>query len=417
MARAQKPRRRARGLGTIYQQPGRQTWSVSWTEAGERRYQHGLATKGLADRVRAQIALRLQAGQAALPPDPKAAPTLRRLAEAWLERRKATHRSQRDDASRWRAHLAPVFGGLRPAEVDGSKVRRFIEDKLADGMSPATVRLCCALLSTFFTDLREDHYVTTNPVIGLTKKTKRLMKSTSDPRQTPFLESLDDVARVFQALKDPTRTAFAIGAFSGLRVGEILGLAWEYVDLEARRIDVVQQVNRNELARLKDDESRSVPIQETLAPVLGAWKLKTGGKGLLFQPKHKLRGGTLKRPARFMLETTLRKHLDAALETCKIPRMTLYHATRHSFASLWVLSGGSMEKLSQMMGHSSTIVTQRYAHLRPDLYPEADFGVLTVDLHAKRGEVVDLGIETSTVSSRGANGRPKRGSSGQQKSL
>jgi hypothetical protein len=32
------------------------------------------------------------------------------------------------------------------------------------------------------------------------------------------------------------------------------------------------------------------------------------------------------------------------------------------------MGGGSIEKLSAMMGHSSTLVTQRYAHLRPELF-------------------------------------------------
>ncbi len=38
------------------------------------------------------------------------------------------------------------------------------------------------------------------------------------------------------------------------------------------------------LTPLKDDDSRVVPILEALAPILAAWKLKSGGQGTVFRP-------------------------------------------------------------------------------------------------------------------------------------
>jgi hypothetical protein len=35
-----------------------------------------------------------------------------------------------------------------------------------------------------------------------------------------------------------------------------------------------------------------------------------------------------------------------------------------------------------MMGHSSVLVTERHAHLRPDLFTDRDFGHMDVDLSA-----------------------------------
>jgi integrase/recombinase XerD len=50
------------------------------------------------------------------------------------------------------------------------------------------------------------------------------------------------------------------------------------------------------------------------------------------------------------------------------------HDLRHSFASLFLLDGGDIFKLSKILGHSSVAITERtYAHLRPDAY-EADYG-------------------------------------------
>jgi hypothetical protein len=79
---------------------------------------------------------------------------------------------------------------------------------------------------------------------------------------------------------------------------------------------------------------------------------------------------------------TLHRHLRKAREACKLSALTWYQATRHTFASQWVLNNGSMEKLSLILGHSSVWVTQRYAHLRPDLFRETDYRMLDIDLTA-----------------------------------
>jgi hypothetical protein len=43
---------------------------------------------------------------------------------------------------------------------------------------------------------------------------------------------------------------------------------------------VRQQIRNDHLGGLKDDESRTGPIGDSLAPVLRTWNLKTGGAGL-----------------------------------------------------------------------------------------------------------------------------------------
>src|SRR6266849_2426046 len=80
-----------------------------------------------------------------------------------------------------------------------------------------------------------------------------------------------------------------------------------------------------------------------------------------------------------------------ALEKLELARPGLgwYEATRHTFASQWVLSGGSIEKLKEMLGHYSVVVTERYAHLRPDLFPASDLGTIELDLLARGPEHVE----------------------------
>jgi site-specific recombinase XerD len=77
----------------------------------------------------------------------------------------------------------------------------------------------------------------------------------------------------------------------------------------------------------------------------------------------------------------MRKNLRAALKMCKLDEdLTWYQCTRHSFASHWVMDGRPIERLREILGHSTVKVTERYAHLRPDMFTEADLEAVAVDL-------------------------------------
>lgn len=382
-------KRRVWGSGTVWPRGGR--WWIRWRENGKRRAK-SYPTEEIAQKVLAKILADVAMGKAGLPEEPADAPTLGALAGPWLEARQRTHRSGGDDASRWRTHLGPFFGKMRPAEVDTAAIRRFVDHTLAKKKSASTVGNCVRLLSVFFGYLVEEKHATANPVAALPRSVRRQFKSTYDTRATPFLKTLADVARVFRALPEPVNVAFAVGAFAGLRTGEVLALDWRDVDLANRRIRVHQQMQDGHLSPLKDDEPRIVLLQASLAPILAEWKLKTGGEGLLFKPTVATRGGRpdLGTPPGFMRPHTLIRHLRAALKACGLPALSWYHATRHTFASLFVLGGGSLEMLRVLMGHASVTTTERYSHLRPDLFAESAFHAMDIDLSKPAGAVVRL---------------------------
>ncbi|MBN2574937.1 MAG: site-specific integrase [Deltaproteobacteria bacterium] len=384
-----KRRRRGFGQGTIRKRG--LSWSIAWRENGRRRFATA-PDETTAKRMLAKILSDAALGTVGLKPDTKNAPTLGELAKPWLKRREKTHRAWRDDACRWRVHLGPAFDTLKPHEVDAAAIRRFVEGKLAGGLAASTVGHCVRLLSTFFCDVVEQGHATSNPIASLPRSTRRLYRSTHDPRTTPFLERLEDVRRVFLALPDPVNVSFAVGAFAGLRTGEVLGLAWQDIDLEGRRIHVRQQIQDGKVGPLKDSESRVVPLQAALAPILAAYRLATGGEGFLFKPAHGNGGGRpdLGSAPQFMRPQTLHGHLAKALAACGLPSLTWYESTRHTFASQFVLGGGSLEVLRQVMGHSSVTTTERYSHLKPDLFRESAFEVMKVDLSQPAGAVVSL---------------------------
>jgi hypothetical protein len=95
------------------------------------------------------------------------------------------------------------------------------------------------------------------------------------------------------------------------------------------------------------------------------------------------------------------KHLAEVLEKLELARPGLgwYEATRHTFASHWVLSGGSIEKLKEILGHYSVVVTERYTHLHPDLFADRELGTIAVDLRAGDPDPVQIGVKTVSATS------------------
>lgn len=54
-----------------------------------------------------------------------------------------------------------------------------------------------------------------------------------------------------------------------------------------------------------------------------------------------------------------------------VPKKLRLHDLRHTFAGLFLASGGDIFKLSKILGHSSVAITQQvYAHLHPDAFAE-----------------------------------------------
>jgi len=394
-----KRAKRTAGQGSVFVQGGT-TW-IRWRQNGRRRTEKfpgtDSDTRDTAERVLARIIGELAARRGKVDPvDPLPAKPLTELWPEFLERRKLTVRSWRDDASRWRCHLGPFFGPMLPDQVGVANVRKFIETRIAKKMSPATIRLCLALLGSLYTDLTERGLAAHNAVRALPRAVRRLTKP--DGAFSPFLERQEDIRRIFLALPLSFATMFGLGVLAGLRPGEVLAIEWGDIDLDARRIVVQRQARHGRVGPPKSGKMRFVPIAEPLAKILTEWRLFTGGSGQLFRPEVPTKGGRKDRPPRFVNLHTVHLALRDALRACELPQtLTLYACTRHSFAAHHVLAGGSLSALRELLGHSSTAITERYGRLRSDMLRPAALPTLSVDLSRPRGDVIDMAARRGAV--------------------
>jgi integrase len=132
---------------------------------------------------------------------------------------------------------------------------------------------------------------------------------------------------------------------SGIRFGALTGLLWE--DIEDGTIHVTASLD-------KVKKGYHVPLNKEASEVLRLWRRQTNGKGLLF--KHPVTGKRIG-----SVKTAWGKLLTRA-------RITdfRFHDLRHTFASRLVKDGESLYVVKELLGHSSILMTQRYAHLDDD---------------------------------------------------
>ncbi|WP_166430006.1 tyrosine-type recombinase/integrase [Nesterenkonia sphaerica] len=154
--------------------------------------------------------------------------------------------------------------------------------------------------------------------------------------------------------------------FTGIRVGEALGLTASAVDFNRRRIHIRRTYGQDEHGRTiestpKSHESRWVPIPaQLMGELLPLVEARTGKQDIFVGP----RGGTVR------ADNWRNRVFTPALVDCDLydpdsPRVV--HDLRHTYASLAVRAGANVKALQRAMGHASASITlDVYSHLFDD---------------------------------------------------
>lgn len=120
-------------------------------------------------------------------------------------------------------------------------------------LAPKTVRNCHIVLRRALADAERLGLVSRNPAAAA--------KAVSAARPEPKTWSSEEIQRFFEAVAgERLSMAFVLLATTGMRRGEVLGLRWEDVDVDARALSIVQTLttvsNRIHLGPPKTGKSR-----------------------------------------------------------------------------------------------------------------------------------------------------------------
>ena len=142
----------------------------------------------------------------------------------------------------------------------------------------------------------------------------------------------------------------AMGYYSGMRRGEILGLTWDKVDLANRMI-------RLEAKDTKDNEARNIPIPDELYKYLTSMpnRIQDSGKGRhVFQFKGQ--------PIKGDIRTSLKKACQKAGISYGrfIKAGFIFHDLRHTFNTNMRKAGIQESVIMAITGHSTREMFDRY---------------------------------------------------------
>ncbi|MSP79366.1 MAG: site-specific integrase [Dehalococcoidia bacterium] len=248
-----------------------------------------------------------------------------------------------------RRHVVPSIGHVQLAELRPDHVKAAHKAARDQGLSKLSVRHMHRILHKAINDAMTDGLVGRN-VVGLAKPDKL------DPR--PKLKYQPEVVSAFlaEARKTSYGDALLLDLFLGLRRSELLGLRWEDVDFDQRKIYVrqtlhyVPQMGIIIYPTKNETSTRDMSMSDTVLLLLRAMRerLEAGWSTLGITPPPDTlvfadATGHMLSPNTFSMET--RKIAErAGLQGVHL------HLLRHWAASLALAQGGKPQGSARILG-------------------------------------------------------------------
>lgn len=288
------------------------------------------------------------------------------FAERWSEARdwKATTRPSFEAALR---RIVERLGEHVSLDSIDRLLLERLQQQLRADYAHATVRLTMHFATTIMRAAYQAGSIGRDPTVGI--KPLRRRAGDRDRQVGPDdVPTRADALAILHGAPDRYRAAIALG-ISGLRIGEVLAVSADRLDLESRELLVDQQVQHVDgswqLTAPKRDKARRI-VLPTLAVLEVRRHLRDHqGAGLLFRGP---RSGQVQRRDMFY-RAAWRPALTAAGFD---PYRFKFHALRHFCASSMLAEGAPVPAVAGHLGDVPETVMSTYAHwLRDDRHVPA----------------------------------------------
>ena len=299
--------------------------------------------------------------------------TLRAYLERWLEGRQRELRptTLTSYGQMIRVHVLPALGDVPLNALSPARLERWLgtlqttSGPSGRAVSPRTAAYCRVVLRTALRDATRLGDLAANPI-----------DRTRPPKQNPRRVGTFTAQQVegLLAAAGDWQPLYALAAYSGLRRGELLGLQWPDVDMEAKTLTVSRS-----LVKTADNRHGAVQKPKTAAGVrtvalpglaMDALRAQRGA-----QARHRLAAGPTYQDAGWVFATGLGASLvpdDTSRTFSRIcaaaglPPLS-FHSLRHTAASLQLAAGVPLETVSKRLGHATLATTADvYGHLLPE---------------------------------------------------
>ena len=264
-----------------------------------------------------------------------------------IERGASRHtlRAYQGDLMAFKEFLGAIDGGVKISQVEPGHIRAFIGRLCRKGRKTTVARRLSSIRSFFRFLYRR----------GLVERDMSLLVTGPRPsRPLPRSITVDETFALLDAPKGDgwmrarNRAILELLYSAGLRVGELVALDVEDVDLEGMAVRVYG----------KGGKERIVPF--------GSKALEAIRDYLLYRPsllKGREEALFLNRYGRRLSARSVERLIKACSRAAGLVRDVTPHMLRHSFATHLLGGGADLRSIQEMLGHSNLSTTQRYIHV------------------------------------------------------
>ena len=270
--------------------------------------------------------------------------------------------------STFRNHIKPFFTNKRISQIGNESIILYFNYLLDKGITKNCFYKCKFLISQFFRYMEQQNNLIKYPFILSDIKYKGIINSINN-----YKAISNDIRKEFLNLLDKNKfikVVCYLGMFAGLRIGEILALRWDNVDIDGKVIKV-----RNSLStKLNFDNSgqitktisvlgstktecslRNVPIPNKLLECLLDWQKETIflNKINSKQTQIYVLGGVEPRTY-----TSISKIFHRFLKQNNFDKFNIhFHSLRHTYATMLLEKGTNPKIVQFLLGHRSVKTT------------------------------------------------------------
>jgi integrase len=289
-------------------------------------------------------------------------------------RRASTIASYEIAVDKW---IVPHIGGERLLSLTPGHVERMIRELAAHGgkggkaLGARSTQYAYTVLRMALDMAVRRGYVSRNPAA-------LVERPGAEHREMTSWTAAEAQAFLAGAAKDRLYAAWCLFLARGPRRGELAGLRWSDVDLDAGRVTLGMHTRISVGGKVTESEAktragrRTIPLDPGLVAVLRAHRVRQLEDRMAWAEVWKASDYVFTRedgqpyhPEHFS------DRFDRLCGTAKVRRIRL-HDARHTAISLMLADGVSVKVAQEMVGHSSPAITQEmYAHVLPGMAEEA----------------------------------------------
>jgi integrase len=270
-----------------------------------------------------------------------------------------------------RCHIKPVLGGIKLRKLLPAYIQKLYRTKIEEGRSPQTVKIMHVVLHESLDQAVKEGLILRNPT-----------EATTPPRVTrPEIRVLqeEEMTRLLEiAARTRLYAAVLVLLGTGLRRGEVLGLKWSDVDLEAGTLTVNRSLVHTRRGPAEHEPKtakgrRTVPIPGEALKALKAWRIRQAEERLRLGSGYRNEGwvfatkiGTPVYPKNF------HRYFKWLLAKAGLPEDITIHTLRHTYATMLLKAGEHPKVVQELLGHASIVMTlDTYTHMVPGLKERA----------------------------------------------